>query len=42
MSEGTSGTVLSIDSFGNKIYLGGEFDNAGGNNAENISIWTGI
>jgi hypothetical protein len=42
MSEGTSGTVLSIELFGNKIYLGGEFNNAGGNNAENISIWSGI
>ena len=42
LSQGTSGTVLSIESFDNKIYLGGDFDNAGGNNAENISIWTGI
>jgi hypothetical protein len=42
MSEGTSGSVLSIESFGNEIYIGGEFDNAGGNDAENIAIWSEI
>jgi hypothetical protein len=42
MNQGPTGTVLSIESFGNRIYLGGDFNNAGGNNAENISIWTEI
>jgi hypothetical protein len=40
MKEGTSGSILSIESFGNEIYLGGEFDAAGGNDAENIAIWS--
>jgi hypothetical protein len=40
MSEGISGSVLSIEWFDNKIYIGGDFNAAGGNNAENISIWT--
>lgn len=40
MDTGISGTVLSIESYGNKIYIGGDFDAAGGTTAENISIWT--
>jgi len=40
MSDGTSGSVLSIAEYNNKIYIGGDFDIAGGNSAENISIWT--
>jgi hypothetical protein len=40
LSQGTSGTVLTIESFNNKIYIGGDFKMAGGKNAENISIWT--
>ena len=42
MSEGISGSVLSIELFGNKIYIGGDFNAAGGNSAQNISIWTGM
>jgi hypothetical protein len=40
MSEGISGSVLSIELFNNEIYIGGDFNSAGGKNAENISIWT--
>ncbi len=40
MSEGISGNVNSIESFNNKMYIGGDFDAAGGSNSENISIWT--
>ena len=39
MSEGISGTVLSIELFDDKIFIGGDFDGAGGADAENISIW---
>jgi hypothetical protein len=40
MSEGTSGSVLTITQYNNKIYIGGDFNGAGGEDAENISIWT--
>jgi hypothetical protein len=40
MSEGVTGTVLSIILYNNIIYIGGDFDFAGGNPAENISIWS--
>ena len=39
MSEGISGTVLSIERYKDKIYIGGDFNGAGGQVAENISIW---
>ncbi len=39
MSEGISGTVLSIVMYNNMIFIGGDFDYAGGKPAENISIW---
>jgi trimeric autotransporter adhesin len=39
LGEGTSGTVLAIEPYKNKIYIGGDFEEAGGNPAEKISIW---
>jgi hypothetical protein len=39
LSEGISGTVLTIELFKDKIYVGGDFLMAGGQVAENISIW---
>lgn len=39
LGQGVSGTVLSIELFDNKIYIGGDFMMAGGKGAENISIW---
>ncbi len=38
--SGISGTVLSIEEFKGQIYIGGDFDVAGGQTSENISIWT--
>lgn len=40
LSVGTSGPVLAIEQYDNKIFIGGDFDQAGGENAERISIWT--
>ena len=39
LSEGISGTVLSIESFNGNTWIGGDFLEAGGQTAENISIW---
>ncbi len=40
MSTGISGTVLTIEQYNGQIYIGGDFDAAGGHPAEDISIWT--
>ena len=40
LDEGTNGQVLSIEEYNDKIYIGGDYDMAGGKVAEKISIWT--
>jgi hypothetical protein len=40
LDEGIAGTVLSIETFNGSIYIGGDFETAGGSPAENISIWS--
>ena len=39
MAKGINGVALSIQPFQNQLYIGGEFQQAGGQSAENISIW---
>lgn len=37
--QGVSGSLLAIEEYNGNVYLGGDFISAGGNTAENISIW---
>lgn len=41
MGSGVNGTVRAIINYDNKIFVGGEFTEAGGNPVQNIAYWDG-